>query len=204
MSIIIPYEEQLYDSGGAFIDPSGKIIYTHGEHTRFASNYCLGREFDYLSQLKYNTAFSPYAFEDYKIEHNYQGRQEDIDNFGSSQLTKEQLELFKLYWEGADVPFVHDPSDFLVMLLHYDKVETVMRKCITTTDLQPHVRFFNYYLMDWSVMKMNAIRYNYKTNEFEYEHIDDWNNSKEEKEAEEEISDIKSKVLIKDRPLFFK
>ncbi len=207
MSLIIPYEEKLYSNEGAFIDPSGKIIFTHGQHLGFAMNHCLGSEYDYLSRLKYGNSYDPNAFEDYRREHNYQGKQEDIDVYSSSQLTKEQLELFKLYWEywdDFDFSRLHDCSDFLVLLLHFDKVETVMRRCITTTNTQPHIRFYNYFLMDWYIKQLEPMRFNYKTNKFEWDENYDWIVSKEDQEAEEEIKDIKSRVLVKDRHLFFK
>ncbi len=204
MAVIIPYEEKLYANEGAFIDPNGNILFTYGQHLGFASNYCHGYSYNYLSDLKYGRTYDPDAFEDYKREYNYQGKREDIDVYSTSMLTKEQLELFKIYWDDFDFSRRYDYSDFLVLLLHFDKVETVMRRCITTTNSQPHIRFYNYYLMDWYIKQLEPMRFNYQANRFEYDETDQWMVSKEDKEAEEEIKDIKSRVLVKDRHLFFK
>lgn len=204
MAIIIPYEEKLYTNEGAFIDPNGNILFTYGRHLGFATNYCLGRKYDYLLRLRYGNTYDPNAFEDYKREQNYQGRQEDIDIYSSSQLKNEQLELLKLYLDDFYFARQYDFSDFLVFLLHFDKVETVIRRCITTTDSQPHIRFYNYYLMDWRIDHQAPMKFNSETSTFEYDEKDDWVVSQDDKEAEEEIKEIKSRVLIKDRPLFFK
>ena len=205
MSIIIPYEEKLSKSEGVFIDPSGKFIFSRGDHIEFATDYCLGEEYDYLTMLKDDDELNPAAFESYKVEHNYQGKREDIDVYSSSQLPKEQLELFKLYWdEGVDVPGVRNASDFLVIVLHHDKVENILKKRIATTNPNPHVRFFNYYLMDWNIKVLDSVRFNYNTYEFELDETPRWVTSDEDKEAEEVIKNIKSKTLLKDRPLFFR
>ena len=204
MSIIIPYEDKLYDNEGAFVDPNGKILFTYGNHLGFAMNYCLGNEYNYLNRLRYGKTYDPNAFEDYKRECNYQGRQEDIDVFSSSQLKKEDLELLKKYLDDFVFSWRYNYSDFLVLLLHFDKIETVMRRCITTTDSQPHVRFYNYLLMDWRIDYQTPMRYNYEKNKFEWDEKLDWIVSEEDKEFEEEIEEIKSRVLTKDRHLFFK
>ena len=205
MDIIIPYEEKIIKSGGVFIDPSGKFIFSRGDHIEFATDYCLGEEYDYLTMLKYDDELNPAAFEAYKIEHNYQGRREDIDVYSSSQLPKEQLELFKLYWVGgADVPSVRNVSDFLVIVLHHDKVESIIKKRITTANPNPHIRLFNYYINDWDIKVLDPARFNYNTNEFELDKTVRWIASEEDKEAEEEIKRIKSKVLLKDRPFYYR
>lgn len=205
MSIIVPYSDKLYDNEGAFIKPNGEIVFTYGEHERFASNYCNGEEYSYLSRLRYGNTYDPNAFEEYKKEHNYQGKQEDIDVFSSTKLTKEQLELYKLWLEDYDFSRWYDLSDFLVLLLSFDKIETVMRRCITTTNEQPHIRFYNYYLMDWYIKHLTPMKYNRQTNRFEHDEKEDWLiRYNEDRKVAEEIDDIKAKVLKKDRHLFFK
>ncbi len=119
-------------------------------------------------------------------------------------MTKEQLELYKLWLDDYDFSRMYDLSDFLVLLLSFDKVETVMRRCITTND-QPHIRFYNYYLMDWYIKHLTPMKYNKQINKFEHDEKEDWLiRYNEDRRVAEEIDEIKAKVLKKDRPLFFK
>jgi hypothetical protein len=168
MSIIIPYDKKLETNDGAFIEPNGKIIYTYGEHLRYAMDYCNGK------------------------------------NESAPRMTKEELELYERYLDDFSFSRRYDYSDFLVLLLHFDKVETIMKKCITTSDLEPHVRFYNYYLMDWRVDNQLPMRYDYESDRFVKCGSLDMVTSQEEREAEDSIENIKKKVLVKDRHLFFK
>ena len=190
MDFIIPYEEKLYTNDGTFIDPDGNILFTFENHLGFATHYCCGEEYDYLSRLRYA---NPYF-----------ASQKNIDIFSCTQLNKEQLELLKIYLKNFELSNQYAFSDFLVYFLHFDKVETSIRRCITTTNSQPHIRFYNYYLMDWRIEQHSPLKYNSETFEFECDKKYDWLASQEDKEAEEEIREIKSRVLIKDRYLFFK
>ena len=92
----------------------------------------------------------------------------------------------------------------MVYLLSFDKIETVIRETITTTNPNPHIRFFNYYLMDWFIIDQQPMKYNSNTGLFEYDKNNWYLGNIEDKEAEDEIKEIKAKVLKKDRPLFFK
>ena len=65
-----------------------------------------------------------------------------------SKLTKGELILYKHWLEQNDYNKRKMCSDFLVDVLGFDKILTNMRKSITTTTLEPHMRFYNYYLMD--------------------------------------------------------
>lgn len=107
MSLIIPYKgKELYDKEVAFIKPNGEIIYTYGEHERYASEYC------------YGTSYRP------------------------TKLTKEQQELFELWLDQYEFSKHNLYSDFLVYLLSFDKVETVLRESITTTNCKPLYKIF--------------------------------------------------------------
>ena len=213
MSIIIPYKEkELYDNEGAFIKPDGEMIYTYGLHESFSRKYCNGDLYDSLYRCIYpdsflsqydNTSLSEF-FEYLKVYYNYKGTIEEMDEYSSSKLTQEQLKLYKLWLDKYEFSRRNLLSDFMVYLLSFDKVETVMRETITTTNPNPHIRFFNYYLMDWDIFEQPPMKYNNDTGLFEYDK-DNWYLGKnEDKEAEEEIEEIKAKVLKKDRPLFFK
>ena len=79
-----------------------------------------------------------------------------------------------------------------------------MRETITTTNPSPHIRFFNYYLMDWNIIEQPQMKYNSDTGLFEYDKNNSYLRNSEDREAENEINDIKAKVLKKERPLFFR
>ncbi len=181
MSVIIPYDEDLYANEGAFISPGGDIIFTYGEHESFANDFCNG------------------------LEYSYSVKQDGGDTFHSIKISEEQLKLYHLWLEDYDFSRLYDLSDFLVLSLFFDKIETVIRREITTANKQPHVRFYNYYLMNWNVRCLTPMKYNTKTNQFEFDRREDWIvTDSEEREATEEIKKIKEKVLVKDRSLFFK
>ncbi len=208
MSLIIPFEEaKLYKNQGAFIDQNGEIIFTYGRHEIFAHDFCVGENYQLLSEVKYGSGQSYYAshFEEFKKYYNFEGERKDIDVYKSSKLTKEQLELYKL-WLGN---YKHNPqklnSDFLVYLLGFDKVQTVTRRAIITTSPQPHIKYYNYYLMDWHIECETPMNFNKDTGRFEYNESEDRVlKYLEDIKVEEEIGEIKSNVLLKDRHLFFK
>lgn len=198
----IPYKDDLYDKEGAFISPSGEIIYTFGEHESYASKYCKGKDFDFLSSIK--GGYGHINFEEYKKSNNFEGTIDDLDVFKSSKLTKNELEIFKLWLESDRCGGKYLFSDFLVYLLGFDKIETVMRRAITTTCPMPHVRFYNYYLMEWYIKCFPKMKYDNQSGLFEFDNSQLWFDGLEEKEAEKEIEEIKSNVLVKDRHLYFR
>ena len=196
---VIPYKDKLYNSKGAFINQNGEFIFTNEGHESFASDFCKGKDYQFLSSLSDN------HFEEGK------DKKYDIDPYKSSKLTKEQLELYKLWLNErltnykSYLKLGKECSDFLVYLLGFDKVETVMRRAITTTSPTPHIRFYNYYLMDWYIDHQSPMKYNKDTGYFEYDEREDcFFKFKEDRKVESEINEIKSKVLLKDRHLFFK
>lgn len=79
-----------------------------------------------------------------------------------------------------------------------------MRRAITTTSSTPHKRFYNYYLMDWYIKRVPKMKYDSQSGLFLFDNSQWRFDNSEEKEAEEEIEEIKSRVLLKDRYLFFK
>lgn len=83
---VIHYSDELYRKEGAFVSPNGKIIYTYGEHEKYAYNYCFGRNYDFLSSIK--SGYGYISFEEYKRQNNFEGSIDDLDAFKSSQLTK--------------------------------------------------------------------------------------------------------------------
>lgn len=182
MNSIIPYDPKLGNGDGAFIKPNNKIILTYGEHERFAAKYCSGKDY-----LFYNSS------------------DKTKDPFSLSKLTKEQLELYKLWLEKNEFYSRNMHSDFMVFILGFDKIETIMRRAITTTSRQPHIKFYNYYLMDWYIDKKYPMKYNEEKGIFEYDEPKDWIiYYNEDRKVESEINEIKQNVLKKDRHHFFK
>ena len=80
MNIIIPYNNIIGYNNGGFITPNGEIILVN-HHETYARRYCYGEDYEFLSQIKYNS--SNYSFEDFKKTYNSTGSREDIDVFAS-------------------------------------------------------------------------------------------------------------------------
>lgn len=199
----IPYIPMLSNCGGAFITPSNETFYVNNNHENFAMNYCHGEYYYLLNSIK--NSYPAYNFEEFKLEYNLDINKEDIDIFSSSSLTIEQLNLFKLWLKSHKLDYRTCYTDFLVYLLGFDKVENILKNTITTSNKYPHIRFYNYYLMDWNIDTHNSLKYNPNTKLFEPLHHDNtFVASYLDREYEEEIYEIKSKVKLKDRPYFFK
>lgn len=177
MSRIVPYNEDLYKNEGAFVYPSGEIVFTYGDHEGFARSFCIG-----------DSLFCTL---------------EELENSKTSKLSSEQRELFKHWIYEGDTDPRTKMSDFLVQFLSFDKIKTIGCKAIVTTSDCPHIRFFNYYLMDWHVQILNRLIYNREQRTF-CALNKGWYQNPEDKRVEKEIEDIKRRVLIKDRHHFFK
>ncbi len=203
MDIILPYERELEESP-AFIKPNGEILFGDS-HAWFAYYYCFGQNYDDLLEIKSGRSYDPYyTFEDYKREHNYQGRQEDIDVFESSHLTEEELELFKKCFYDNDFFDYYTFVDFLVYVSHFDMVIPLTRH-IVTIDLEPHIRFYNYYLMDWEIQREvpKEVRFDEKRNRLALIGTGA-DVTQRDYDFKAEIEVEKSKFLRKDRYLCFK
>lgn len=198
----IPYKDDLYRKEGAYFNPSGEVIYTYGEHERYAADYCKGKDFDFLSSIK--GGYSYESFEEYKKRTGFKGTIDDLDVFKSSKLTQKELELFKLWLESDKCCGKNLYSDFMLYLLGFDKVETVTRRMISTTSIDPHIRLFNYYLMGWNIKRLAPLKLNKQTGIFEFDSDILWTQSIEDRDAEKEINTIKSRVLSKDIHLYLK
>lgn len=203
MNNIIPYYNYLENCNGAFITPTNEILFVNGNHENFSMNYCLGEYYHFLKNIKSN--YPCYPFIDFKENYNFDGNIEDIDLYISSYLNKEQLDLYKLWEKLHQFDCKTFYTDFLVCIIGFEKVENILKKTITTTTNNPHIKFYNYYLMDWNIIHQPKIIYNQELNIFEQEKNNHWyQNSYQEREYEYEISEIKSKVRKKDRHYFFK
>lgn len=205
MNLILPYNDNFYKGDGGFISPSNEIFLTYGKHEKFSRDFCQGNDYDFLQDIISGWSYYSTHFEEYKKIYNFNGTINDIDIYKSSKLTKEQLELYKLWLEENEFHRRKIYSDFMVYILGFDKVETIMRRTITTTNNSPHIRFYNYYLMNWNIEKQSPMKYNSEIKEFEYDEPKNWFIMyNEDRKYEEEINEIKRNVLVKDRHHYFK
>lgn len=211
MSLILPYEEKLSGSDGAYISPEGKFIYPSKGHERYAQEYCNGRYYSELNKIRSDalagiqdgSVFSDEYFEHMIRKFGYVGERKDIDPFLSSKLTKEKLKLYKLWLKEYMFTKNNLYADFMIYVLGFDKVETVMRQCITTSSRAPHVRFFNYYLMGWTILVKSPEIYSEEAGCF----ISDNTMNPyavEEGAAIIELNELKANVLKKDLIYFLK
>lgn len=203
---IIPYDEQILTNADCLMKPNGSIIYTYNNLEKYASDYVKGKDYSYLSMLKtYNNEPSiDRWWKEYKEKHNCQGKREDIDLFLTSSLAKEELELYKLWLESNNSK--QCSSEFLIHVLGFDKmVSTIIYNInrIYTTSIEPHVKYYNYCLMDFPITCVPIKKYNLERKQFEIV-SSPFIASKLDEEYAEEIKEIREKVLKKDRFQYFR
>ena len=75
-------------------------------------------------------------------------------------------------------------------------------KMIITTSEFPYKKYYNYYLMDWSIERQSKMIYNQEINEFVFMNKD--RSVDIDMETKLELDEIKKKIIKKDRILFFK
>ena len=122
-----------------------------------------------------------------------------------NNLTKEELILYKRWLQDNEEIMRNMSSDFLVCVLGFDKVLSLMKKAIVTTSYEPHIRFYNYYLMDWYIDIRKKSVYNESTGMFEFVEREDFSiKYNEDRRIEREIDEIKRCVKLKDRHYFLK
>ena len=169
MAKIIPYDEKILDSNGAYITFDGEIIYVDKNHEETALEYCNNSLFE-------------------------------------GHLNLDQLDTYKM-WCNEDRPL----SDYMLFVLSMDKIiilsderaKISIPKTIITPNRNPHIRFYNYYLMDFYINHVNKMKYNIDSQKFEEEY-DFYYDSFADGEAKEELDNIKRMTLRKDRNLFFR
>lgn len=211
MNLILPYEEKLATSDGAYITPDGQFIYPFKGHEVYAQEYCNGKYFYELNRIKGDALSGrrdEFSMSDEYWNHlkkvlKYAGEKKDVDVYLSSKLSKSELELYKLWVEEYEFTKNRLYSDFMNFVLGFDKVDTIMRHGISTTSPVPHVRFFNYYLMGWNIWVHHPQVLDEKTGAFVSIPRNN-NHILEDREAEEEIENLKAKVLKKDLIYFLK
>ena len=171
MSLVLPYHDDLAKYGGGFIHPNGQLIPVYGKHERMAKNYCEGMIDSPDSGLKFIYPQIPF--------------------YTCSQLTKQQLEIYKLWLKSREKHQEDLYSDFLVLCLGFDKVEIIKTHAITTSNSHPHIRLYNYYLMNWNIDVLPKQLYNPSTKEFESSREISYSGDFLDSKYEEELDEIK-------------
>lgn len=92
-------------------------------------------------------------------------------------------------------------KELLVLFLGYSKIETILRKTITTTVKNPNEVFYNYKLMDFDIVRIPSLIYDKNTNEFKIEEISNYSCTLE-RELEDDIELIKKYVPYNKRDKF--
>lgn len=202
---ILEYDKNLLQSEGAFIFNNDKIEYIGLRgHASYAMNYLLGPDYYQLLGLKHS--HDKEVFNDYKRTMNMNWEnQSDVNEFLSSNLNEEQLELFKKWQEEFEFKNRNYYTDFMVEVLGIDKVSTLSANRISSIKKQPHIYYFNYIISGFEIDARYPMEFNKKDNCFKYSDMGisstEW---LEDKKYEDEANDIKLKVPVKDRYLFFK
>ena len=189
MSIIIPYDEKLIYGSGGYISFNGEISYCKMSYTHenLARVICMG------------------TFNEKRFIKSLNRKELSYDEY-NGKLNKYQFEIFKIWMEEHyknNISFYGACSDFLLHVLEYDKVEVVNNRAITTCNDNPHIRLFNYYLLDHLILHLPRKIYNEKLGIFETEKYI-YTPSDEDIEMEKEIKEIKEKVPVKERKLFLR
>ena len=202
MSIVIPYDKNLARKNGSLVDPAGTVLEVETTHEDFAENFCKGKHYELYKSILEGRSFFCNHFEDFKRLYGFEGSIDDLTELASSELVERQLNLYKLWIKACTEQKTHTTLDFMTCVLRYDKVEKILTNTISTSFQSPHVRYYNYYLMDWDIQYLKPMRYNKETGLFEY--IDNSILLSEDSDAEDEIDEIKKNVEYESRPLFFR
>ena len=192
--ITINYDSSLVNGNGAFIKPDGSIIKINTIHELFAREYCLGYDYDLIIDV----INGKMSFDDYNSLFNYNGSFDDLNPFINTSLTDNELALFlkwyNLYLNDRD----YICSDFLVQVLNWDKVETIQSKAIYTSNIKKNIRFYNYILMNWTIVTIPKLIYDENSNSFNEVDSNNYDTfsyqNRDELDLSYELSNIKKKV----------
>lgn len=95
-------------------------------------------------------------------------------------------------------------QDFAVQTMDFDKVESQLKKTITTSKININEAFFNYLIMDFDVINLPKIIYHENENSFIQMKHNDFITTSKEKEFEEEVKLIKKYIPYNERRKYFK
>lgn len=95
-------------------------------------------------------------------------------------------------------------QDFAVQTMDFDKVESQLRKTITTSKINIYESFFNYLIMDFDIINIPKIIYREDENRFIQMKHNEFITTSKEKELEEEVKLIKKYVPYNERKKYFR
>ena len=118
------------------------------------------------------------------------------------KLDSSDLALCQKWLELRSKKQDYQLNDFLVKVLGFDIFQKKYQNMIVTSSLEPHIRFYNYYLMDFLIVSTPKLVL--KENKF-VSQSKSLILSYRDMETEDELDEIKAKVLSKkERQLFFR
>ena len=118
----------------------------------------------------------------------------DTYDLPETNLT-EKLDALK----GVDVI-----QDFAVQTMNFDKVESQLKRTITTSKINIYESFFNYLIMDFDIISIPKIIYYEGQNKFLQMTDNEFITTSKEKDFEEEVKLIKKYVPYNERKRYFK
>lgn len=160
-NIVLPYRDKFNSKIGNFIKPDGTFVSLNIVHEEFAKAYCRGDNYNRLKELKMSDNEEEYK-ETIKLYSDFYRRDPKFEEYISSNLDDDELELYRI-WDKKDP---YNSTSFLVQVLGWDKIETSIIKSISTSSDKPHIRFYNYYLMDWEIGIFKRLIYDYDSKKF--------------------------------------
>ena len=192
---ILSYFDDFKTNIGNYIRPDGSFISLNVVHEEFAKNYCRGDSYLQLVELR-NKNINEYQ----KLLLSYSNifnRDISYNEYITSKLSDEELDLY-IIWNSKNK---YNSTDFMVRVLGWDKIDSLSSKTIATSSYIPHIRFYNYYLMNWNVNHVDKLVYDNKENDFINFKVDDFSliKLKDAKYAEEiyEARDDIKKLQLK-------
>lgn len=118
-----------------------------------------------------------------------------------SNLNKDELVLYKNFCMLYKGNMKDIDLDFITLVLSYDKIHN--SNIITTTSLEPHIKYYNYYLMDYYIDLRNRLVFD--GNRYVEINREDYVIKTEiDSKIQEEINNIKRKVKKEDRIYFMR
>jgi len=94
-------------------------------------------------------------------------------------------------------------ADYAVQLFGYDKVER-LPKTIATSRINIHEHFFNYLLMDFTIIQLPTVGFDDSIDDFNYIYPNPFIQSASEQEHEEQLILIKRSIPLNERGIFLK
>ncbi len=208
MSLIIPYNEEIIEKDGAFIKPNGEVVLTYINAEGYAKEYCEGYYAEVLRNMQKGNMDFYLTFSEIAKMYGYNGSLEDVDVYLSSSLNKEQLIALRKWisMHQNKCEYLRNSmfTNYLVQVLGWDKIYTILQRRIITTYPDAHTRYWNYSLMDFDINVVPPQGFNPNKGEFETSVTDNWKSLRElDRQRERQSEKIKRKYPLEERSNFF-